>query len=342
MSEHAPRLAEHVRDRGPLAPDTAARLLLPVAESLAELHAAERVHGAVSPAAIEVGGAGAALLAPGASAPERVFLAPEVAAGARPGPAADVWSFAGVLHHTATGRPPYARPSGPRDGGWLRPLTELALLPEPADRPSMADVVGYLRARVGDVGKVERTAPSAASAVPPAMGRSGGVALGILGAAVIVLLAVVGAGLVLAGGASDQGDAGRAGDGRPSASSPAPSTRPAPRRTTTGTATPRPPTAARLERFARRYVATASRDPDRGFTRLTRDYQQQSPRYHEFWSSIEDPRILSVSADPGAMTVAYTYRYALPDGARRTEAVTLHLVRRGDRLLIAGSSARQL
>jgi hypothetical protein len=74
---------------------------------------------------------------------------------------------------------------------------------------------------------------------------------------------------------------------------------------------------------------------------LTGGYQRQSPRYQEFWSSVQGARITSVHADPRAMTVTYTYTYTLTSGPQRgsrTETVTLDLVRHGGRLLIAGAS----
>lgn len=58
------------------------------------------------------------------------------------------------------------------------------------------------------------------------------------------------------------------------------------------------------------------------------------------WSAIRDPRILLINPDLAALSVSYTYRYELPDGDRRTEDVTLRLVERRGRLLIAGASAR--
>ncbi|WP_240769523.1 hypothetical protein, partial [Nocardioides sp.] len=210
---------------------------------------------------------------------------------------------------------------------WLRPIIELGLLPDPRGRPSMADVVAYLRARIPEPGH------------EPAAKRASGVALAIIGAGVVALLAVLGTTLLLAGDQDDD----RATDGRSDATSPAPRVGatsapelPPP------SATPVAPTALQLEQFARTYVRTASTDPQRGYARLTRAYQQASPRYHEVWSAIEAPEILDLSADPDALTVRYTYRYTLPDGEQRTEEVTLRLVQRAGRLLIAGGSARRL
>ncbi|WP_436701385.1 hypothetical protein [Nocardioides sp. BYT-33-1] len=298
---------------GVLSPDDAARLLLPVAESVASVHADSGRHGAISPAAIEIDAGGRALLV------DRTRVAPDPAYTAPEG-VDDVWSLAAVLLHATTGRAPATRdaqPVVPRETGWLAPLIELGLRPEPTDRPSAADVAAYLRARVAP--SSERRARAV-----------GGLVLS--GAAVLVVLGVVGAALLFTGGDDESAP-------RP-ASPRVASTEPEPDPTTAEPSeAPTPPTAAELESFARDYVATASGDPARGFTWLTEAYRQRSPRYREVWSSIRDPRVLSVSADPAAMSVSYTYTYRLAGGGSRTEDITLFLVQDGERLLIADATA---
>ncbi|WP_435771145.1 protein kinase domain-containing protein [Nocardioides sp. SYSU DS0651] len=108
--------------------------------------------------------------------------------------------------------------------------------------------------------------------------------------------------------------------------------------TTDAPPTYEPPTAAELRDFARTYVRTAERNPTAGFRMLTPGYQNRSPRYDEFWGSMSNPRILELAADPAAMTVTYTYRYRFPGAGTRTERVTLELVKRDGRLLIADAS----
>lgn len=332
MSEYDVRLVDRVRTRGVLGPDDAARLLLPVADALAALHARGAAHGALSPAAVRIDPEGrATTVDPAELAPDPSYTAPDPSAGLRAHPAAaDVWAFAALLLFVTSGASPHAGQvpaagaQGLRDLGWLAPITELALGADPRERPSMAEVAAYLRARVGT------PAPAAGRRRPP------GAVLAISGAAVIVGLALVGAALLFLGQddepaarkptESSTGPSGGADDrGReepaPSASAPAVS-------------------AGELEDFARDYVELASRDPEQGFRLLTRSYQQQSPRYREVWAAIDEPRILALTPDPLAMSVSYTYRYSLPGGVTRTEDITLRLVQRGDRLLIAGASAR--
>lgn len=331
VSEYDARLADRVRTRGVLGPDDAARLLLPVADALAALHARGEAHGALSPAAVRIDAEGrATLVDPADVVPDPAYTAPDPSAGLRAHPlAADVWALAALLLFVATGASPRdGQPPPPgtkvlRDVGWLAPITELALVADPRERPSAAEVAAYLRARVGG------PAPVGEPRRPP------GIVLALGGAAVIVGLALLGTALLFLG--PDDEPAARP----PATTSDAPSSSatpdddlPAP----TGTATP--VSAGELEEFARDYVELASRDPGQGYQLLTRSYQQQSPRYREVWSAIEDPRILAITPDPLAMSVSYTYRYSLRGGGSRTEDITLRLVQRGDRLLIAGASAR--
>jgi serine/threonine protein kinase len=318
VSEYDARLADRVRTRGALPPDDAALVLLPVAEALAALHGGGRVHGAISPTAIQVDALGhATLLDPGAVAADPAFQPPDPIWGLRPHPAGDdVWSFVAVLLHVTTGRPPSIDDAAPRRVGWLAPLVELALQTDPRDRPTMAEVADYLRARV---------APA------PRPRRISGAAMLVAGGAVILGLAAIGAALLF-GGDDDRSP-------RP-ATSTSPSTDDEPvADEPTATASAEPVAATELEAFARSYVATASSNPDRGFDLLTPSYQQSSPRYREVWSAIEDPEIVEVEGDPDSLSVSYTYTYRL-HGSRRTEDVTLRLVQQDEGLLIAGASGR--
>lgn len=239
-----------------------------------------------------------------------------------PSPASDVWALGALLLHATTGQLASTGDVVPRRAGWLAPLIELTLRADPAERPTAEEVAAYLRARI---------------APPPVRRRRSGAVLVLAGVAVIAALGVAGGALLLTGGTDD--------DDPPAAGPSAPASRteddePEPDRQPASAPSAEPPTAAEIERFARDYVALASTDPDRGYALLTRDYQARSPRYRDVWAAIDEPEILAVAADPATMTVRYTYRYALPGGVRRTEDITLQLVQRGERLLIAGATAR--
>ena len=247
----------------------------------------------------------------GAVAPDPRLAPPDAT------PAGEVWALGALLLQATTGRLASSGDVVPRRRGWLAPVIELALRPAPQERPSAAELAQYLRARIDP--------PR-----PPRRRRRSGAVLVLAGVAVIAALGAAGAALLLAGGEDNDAPAGTA--ATPTASRPSAPAAAPPSAT-------EPPTAAELERFARDYVSLASADPARGYALLTRDYQARSPRYHEVWQAIDEPEILAVDAEPATLRVRYTYRYRLSGGVR-TEDITLQLVRRGERLLIAGATAR--
>lgn len=324
MSDYEARLTDRVRTRGRLGADDAARLLLPLADSLAGLHAVGAHHGSIGPDAVLVDADGRATLLDRIRAvADPAYCAPDPTGGLRSHPAADdVWSFGAVLHFVTTGTGPDEPDTLTRNPGWLGPLVELSLHPDPRQRPTMAEVADYLRPR-GVEPTALRTRPS-------------GAVMALIGGAGILVLGMIGA-LLLFGSGSDEKPSPGA---QPSTS--AVTTPPADSETPGATASAEPRTDAELEDFARTYVATASSDPAAGFAMLTREYQQNSPRYEEVWGDIDDPEILQVSGAPDTLSVTYVYRYRLAGNGRRTEEVTLRLVEQGDDLLIAGASARPL
>ena len=328
VSGQDPRLTDRVRTRGVLGPDDAARLLHPIAASIASIHAASGVHGAISPTAVEIDPTGRATLIDRTRVvPDPAYVAPDPALGVRPDPASDVWALAGVLLFVTTGQPPHFGEGVPRDIGWLGPITELALRPHPRERPTMAEVAEYLRAPFDE----------APPPRPVAERRRRGVVL--TGAVALIALAIIGAALLFVGGEPADEPADRSSSGSRAEER---SQQAADPDEPTEAESAEPVTAAELEEFARNYVATASNAPDDGFALLTSDYQQRSPRYREVWSAIQEPRILQVSGNPDALSVTYTYRYRLAGNGTRTEEITLQLVDEDGTLRIAGASARPL
>ncbi len=339
-------LSETVRAT-PLSPDEAARLLAPVTDALAQAHELGIVHRDIKPSNILAGPDGAkltdfgiargsddsTLTGTGLVTGSPAYLAPEVARGGQATTASDVWSVGATLVHLLTGRPPYHRvgeDNGPlavvhriahepsptvRSAGWLAPLLARTMAQDPRERPSMAQVRDHL----------ERTAVAAEQtmALPavPRSRRTAGIVAAVAAAAVVALVLAV---LVL-----------RPGDDRaepPAASGSSPASQATP-------AGAEGPSAAELTDFARTYVETADADPSAGFAMLTRAYQQRSPDYLEFWSSMRNPRILDTTADPDAMTATYLYSYVLPGEGRTTERVTLRLVAEEGALLIDDATA---
>jgi serine/threonine protein kinase len=375
-------LARMVRDRGPLSPDEAAPVLLQAAEALAAAHRGGVVHRDVKPSNILIavdgtvklsdfgiarGIADASLTQTGLVTGSPAYLAPEVATGASATTASDVWSFGTTIFHALAGRPPYetegdgnvlavlyrvAHEPPPRldDAGWLTPLLSATMDQDPARRPTMDDVVDFLKGRPHPAPVVETqvlaatTPPPPPAAPPPPLStmtqpmtpaparpprsagsaRSGALRAGIAGAAVLLVLAVIGIAL-LVGNKND-----------PSATDNGSGTTPASQDGKSGSTTSGAPlpSESELEDFATTYVETASTVPAAGFAMLTPDYQARSPEYTTFWGSVKHPKIKDLSADPADLTVTYTYEYEQEHEGKREETVTLHLVQDGDRLLI--------
>ncbi len=98
------------------------------------------------------------------------------------------------------------------------------------------------------------------------------------------------------------------------------------------------PNAADMEGFIDDYLATAPTDPETTYEMLTPAFQEQSgflDGYTGFWSTIETADLVQVSADPQALTVAYTVDYLKKNGEASTDDVVLRLVFQDGRYLIA-------
>jgi serine/threonine-protein kinase len=133
-------LEEHIRREGRMEAADACDLLLPVAEGLDALHAADVVHGAISPRTIwieefqglrsarithfgldtslrghDFGGTGDGVLS------DAFYVAPEQFRGATAGAASDLYALACTLHHCVGGRPPFSSATAAVRAGALAP-----------------------------------------------------------------------------------------------------------------------------------------------------------------------------------------------------------------------------
>jgi eukaryotic-like serine/threonine-protein kinase len=173
-------LADHIRERGALGAEAARSIIGQVAAALAAAHAVGIMHRDVKPSNILITDRGEAKLADFGVARQTgdatltqtgmvigtpAYLAPEVAQGAPPSPASDVWSLGATLFAAVEGEPPFtATNSDPltvlvriisepapaaRRAGALQPLVARMLDQQPAGRPSAAEVADLLRANRG-------------------------------------------------------------------------------------------------------------------------------------------------------------------------------------------------
>ena len=99
------------------------------------------------------------------------------------------------------------------------------------------------------------------------------------------------------------------------------------------------PSAEEMSAFVEDYLSTVTSDPETTWNQLTPGFQEASggfESYSGFWGGIESATPSNVQADPEAMTVSYSVDYVEQGGGTSSDQVTLELVQRGDRYLIAG------
>ena len=176
-----PTLDRVIRQQGPLPPSGLHALAVGVAGALSAIHAAGIVHrdlkpsnvllGATGPRVIDFGMArmadGAMLTTHSGSTGTPAYMAPELHQGHEATPAADVFAWGAAIAFAGTGRPVFGGGAGAAvayrivwgepdlDGfdAHLRPLVELALAKDPAQRPSARELL--LRLTSGATGPQE-------------------------------------------------------------------------------------------------------------------------------------------------------------------------------------------
>ncbi|GAB3971378.1 hypothetical protein GCM10027615_30000 [Plantactinospora veratri] len=169
-------LRDAVRRFGPLAPGALRPLAAGLTEALTSIHAAGIVHLDLKPAnvlltadgpqVIDFGIAAATGSGPtepgGTRAGSWGFLSPEQLSGAAVGPASDVFSFGATIAYACTGAPPSASGLAGIADDELRTLIADCLRPDPAARPTLAELTGRLAPAV-------RGRPGGAVSLPPAV-----------------------------------------------------------------------------------------------------------------------------------------------------------------------------
>src|SRR3954452_25507401 len=177
VMEHVPSrsLSELIKQEGPLDPARVAGIGAQVADGLAAAHAVGTMHRDVKPgnglvredglAKISDFGIARSLGDPaltqsGLLTGTPLYFSPELARGAAPNPASDVWALGATLYAAVEGRPPYRphenpvavlhdiatqQPPAPRRAAFLEPVLLRMMDRNPDSRWSMADAAHALR-----------------------------------------------------------------------------------------------------------------------------------------------------------------------------------------------------
>ncbi|MEV6627953.1 serine/threonine-protein kinase [Amycolatopsis sp. NPDC051106] len=162
-------LAEH----GRLTPDQAAQLGIQLGNALTAIHAAGFVHRTLEPGTVllaDDGGVKLTDIGISGGGPHAAYVAPEVARGLPPTPAADVFSLGATLYTSVEGVPPFGedgqsseRPA--QNAGVLTAALRKMLRSDPTTRPTMADTVRSLSAITE--GRETAFIPPTAPGMPP-------------------------------------------------------------------------------------------------------------------------------------------------------------------------------
>lgn len=353
-------LAERIRRKRRLSPDTAAPLLAQVARALATAHAAGIVHRDVKPSNIlitredhvKLGDFGIArtgtdpsLTQTGLVTGSPGYLAPEVAAGSKATPASDVWSLGATLFHALEGRPAYdtrenlmaalyqlvnEEPPRTNRAGWLTPVLLATMHREPKRRWTAGQVAAFL-----DTGRPDASRePIATQVLPPPPPplpertrafRSVAPGSGRTVRRVPALVALVLVPVMAIGGwlLMRDGTDPRSPDANGDRSSYSPTQEP-------------DATEAGMQSFVGRYLNTAASDPATAWnTMLTPAFRDESGSYQQYllwWGRVEQATLKEVTAVPADLTVEYVVEYRYAKGVKgrpKRDEVRLELVFEG-------------
>jgi hypothetical protein len=101
------------------------------------------------------------------------------------------------------------------------------------------------------------------------------------------------------------------------------------------------PTKRGMEAFINHYVRTVADNPAASWQMLTPKFQEESGgfgKYARFWGRATNGRVLSISADPKTLTVAYQVRF--DDFDNGPGPTVLQLTYEKGRYLVDGESTR--
>jgi hypothetical protein len=300
-------LSAVLAERGTLPLEETARIGAEVVAALVAAHEAGIVHRDVKPGNVLIGHNGkvkitdfgisraagdVAVTRTGMLAGTLAYLAPELARGADPDPAADMFSFGATLYAMMEGQPPFGRSANefgllyristgqlvpPTRSGPLTPLLTRLLAIEPAQRPTAAQVAEELAALTG---------PASATAIEPVRrGRRAGV----LTAAAVVLVATVVTASVLVNRYQ------AAGSGTP--------------QTSQSTSAPAAVSTKDVDAFVQRHFAKLPKDPAGARQDWAPEFRPAEQKDDEFWKRYE---VVAISGEPRISSTAQDdQRYAV-------------------------------
>ena len=369
-------LAQLVTEEGPLSPQVVARFGGQLAAALGQAHGLGIIHRDIKPGNVLITTDGRAKISDfgiarrdqdeqltqvGLMTGTPAYFSPELARGADPSRASDVYALGATLYTAVEGRTPYEGDSNainvlrridtsePRPvyhAGPLRPALAAMMAPTPETRWTMHQSHARLRdiaagrsaTRAAEQAAAApaaaapafrervQAAPTSASPVsaPPDRGSRTRIPLIAAAALAVVMLGGLGAFLLL------DGDAERAaGSSQDTPSEPS---------STNGTpAVGKQVTANQMVDFVNGYFATMPRGTDQGWAQLAPRMQAEVGRgsYNAFWGSIRDVRVAGADAHPRNLTVSLDITYTRADGSVSRQRQLLTLQRRGGGLLIA-------
>lgn len=377
VMEHLPsrNLSQLIADEGNLAPSRLAAIVAQVAEGLAAAHERGTVHRDVKPGNILVTDADLAkisdfgiartigdeqLTQTGMVMGTPLYFSPQLARGADPVPADDVWALGATLFYGVEGEPPWPhrsnaiamlthiateQPPPPRRAGPLADVIRRMMDPDPGARPSMAEVAEELRTiAAGPVETPTEPIPAPAPVPipepvsPPVPVPTGSVRRGrrplVALVVLLALLVVGGIALVLGPLSDDDGEPGAdaAPDRKPSATrSPGggagqASQQPDPTEETSAAPEPTEPTDAPAEgpeQFIADYYASLPSDTRTAWSMLAPSYQDEAGSYEEyagFWATIGSVSVDDTSTS-GEDQVDVTLTY--DDSEQETRRITV-------------------